>query len=67
MEQYWMDENDLWLIALVKPCRLYQTAIKKRICITCKAQTSLGQSQKVCKLQLARGLVVLKNGALLDG
>jgi hypothetical protein len=47
-----MDENDPWLIVLVKPCRLYQKAIRKQICITCKAQTCLGQSQKACKLQL---------------
>jgi hypothetical protein len=67
MEQFWMDEQDLWSIWLVKHCTLYQKAIKRRIGITCKAQTSFGQFQKTKKLQLGRGLVVLKNGAILNG
>jgi hypothetical protein len=67
MEQYWMDEHDLWLIELDKFCAFYQNAIRKRICITCKAKTSLGQSQNTSKLQLSGGLVVCKNGAILDG
>jgi hypothetical protein len=50
-----MDEQDLWSIELVK------------LCTPCKAKTSLGQSQKICKLQLGGGLVVLKTGAILDG
>jgi hypothetical protein len=55
MEQYWMDEQDVW-------------SIRKQICITCKAQTSLGQSQNNSKIQLGGGLVVLnKDGAILDG
>jgi hypothetical protein len=62
-----MDEQDLWAIWLVKLCTLYPKAIRKRICITCKAPTSLGQSERTSKLQLGRGLVVLKNGAILDG
>jgi hypothetical protein len=63
-----MDEQDLWLIIeLVQLCTLYQKAIRKRICITCKAQTSFGQSQKTGKLQLGPDLIVLKNGATLDG
>jgi hypothetical protein len=68
MDQYWTDEQDLRSIALVKLCKLYQKAIRKRNCITCKAPTSLGrQSQKDSTLQLGWGLVVLKNGALMDG
>jgi hypothetical protein len=63
-----MDENDLlWSIEMVKLCTLYQKSIRKQTCFTCKAQTSLGQSQKSSKLQLGPGLVVLKNGAILDG
>jgi hypothetical protein len=57
----------IWSIAWVKPCTLYQKAIRKQICITFKAQTSLGQSKKTSKLQLGGGIVVLKNGAILDG
>jgi hypothetical protein len=67
MEQYWMDENDLWLTWLFKLCTLYQKAIIKGISITCKAPTGLGQSQKASKLQLGQDIVVLKNGAILDG
>jgi hypothetical protein len=66
MEQYWMDENDRWSIELDKVHPLYQNSITKRICITCKAQTSLGQSQKTNEIHLGPELV-LKNRAILDG
>jgi hypothetical protein len=59
-----MDEQGS--IGLVKLCLFYQYAIRKQICIICKAQTSLGQSQKTSKLQLGGGLVVLTNDAILD-
>ena len=62
-----MDEQDLWLIELFQLCTLYQKAIRKGICITCKAKTSLRQSQKTGKLQLGPGLVILKNGPFFDG
>jgi hypothetical protein len=52
MEQYWMDEQDLWLIELVKPLPDFPNLIKKQIYITCKAQTGLGQSQKTHMLYL---------------
>jgi hypothetical protein len=50
MEQYWMDEQDLWSIELVSPSTNFPTAIRKRICITCNAPTCMGQSQKTRKL-----------------
>jgi hypothetical protein len=62
-----MDEQDLWSIELVPLCTLFQNAIRKPICITCKAQSSFGQLQKRGKLELGQGLVVLKNAAILDG
>jgi hypothetical protein len=47
---------------------IFPNAIRKQTYITCKAITSLGQSQKTHKLHLGGGLLVLKNGAmLLDG
>jgi hypothetical protein len=58
-----MDEPDLWLIELFKLCRLYQYAIRKRICITCKGQTCLVQLQQTGKLQMGLGLVVLNNAS----
>jgi hypothetical protein len=62
-----MDEQDLWLVGLVKLRIFHRNSIRKQIGVTCKAKTSLGQSQKTSKLQLGGGLVVLKNGAILDG
>jgi hypothetical protein len=62
-----MDEQDLWLIELLQLCKLYQKEIRKGICITFKAETSSWQLQKTGKLQLGPGLVILKNGAILDG
>jgi hypothetical protein len=59
-----MDEQDLWSIELIKLCTIHQKAIRKQICITCKAQTSFGKFQRTVKLQLGPGLVVLKNGAI---
>jgi hypothetical protein len=58
-----MDEQDLWLIELFKHCKFYQNAIRKRICVTCKGQTSLVQLQETGKLQLGLGLVVLNNAS----
>ncbi len=62
-----MDEQDLGWIELVELCTVYPNEMRKPICITCKSQTSFGQLQKTGKLQLSQGLVVLKNGAILDG
>jgi hypothetical protein len=62
-----MDEQDLWSIELVPLCTLFQNAIRKPICFTCKAQTSFGQSKKMGKLQFGRGLVVFINSAILNG
>jgi hypothetical protein len=62
-----MDEQYIWSKELVQLWRLYQNAIRKPICITCKAQSSFGQLQKTGKLQLGQGLVVLKNRAILEG
>ncbi len=62
-----MDEQDLGWIELVELCTVYPNEMRKPICITCKAQSSFGQLQKTGKLQFGRGLVVLKNRAILDG
>jgi hypothetical protein len=70
MEQYWMDEQDLWSIELVSLCPHFPNASRQQISITCKAPTSLGKSQKTRKLQLGTCIGqghVLKNGAILDG
>jgi hypothetical protein len=58
-----MVEQDLMSIELVAPGNLFPNAIRKQTDITCKAQTSLGQSQKTHKLHLGQGLA-LKNRAL---
>jgi hypothetical protein len=60
MEQYRMDEQDLWSIELINLRPIYQSAIRKHFFIICKAQTSLGQSQRISKLHLGGGLIVLK-------
>jgi hypothetical protein len=49
-EQYWMEEQDLWSIELISPRPHFPNAIRKRICSTCKAPTSLGQSKNYHKL-----------------
>jgi hypothetical protein len=69
IEQYWIDEQNISSIELVKLPPLYQNALRKQIYITCKAQTSLGQSEKTHKLHLCwvRQGLVLKNRAILDG
>jgi hypothetical protein len=46
MEQYWMDEPDVWLIELVYFCPGFPNAIGKQNFPTCKAPTSLWQSPK---------------------
>jgi hypothetical protein len=35
-----------WSIELITPCTVIKKAIRKQICITCKDETSLGQSEK---------------------
>ncbi len=61
-----MDEWDLLGIEFIFICHLVPNEIRKQICITCKAQTNLGQSQQIHKLHLSQD-IVLTNGAILDG
>jgi hypothetical protein len=46
---------------------LVPNAIRKQTYITCKVQSSLGNSGKTHKQPLDHGLVVLKNRTILDG
>jgi hypothetical protein len=68
MEHHWMDENDLCLIWLVQLCTLYQQAIRSKFASPAQPELAWGNHKRAASYNWVEAcVVVLKNGAILDG